>query len=109
MTGNATVNIVLYLLGLFGMGGMVVYFISRKINKSDANREKMEKARIDAEIINSEGLCVTGSLARATAMDVYNESENPEIKREIERYDIWSAQRAAFIDRQATEFRHGEA
>jgi hypothetical protein len=109
MTGSTVANTILNLLGLFGMSGLVIFFISRKINKSDAKREKMEKARIDAEIMSSEGLCITGSLARATAMDVYSENENPDLKREIDRYDVWSAKRAAFIDLQATEFRHGSA
>lgn len=109
MTGNTTVNIILYMLGLFGMGGMVVFFISRKVDKSDAKRAEMEKARLESDILSSEGLSAVGCLARATAIAVRDGKTNGETKHALETYELWSAKRAAFIERQAAEYRRAEA
>ena len=109
MTGNTTLNLILYLLGLFGMGGMVVFFISRKVDSSDARREAFEKAKLEADIIANEGLCAVGGLARATAIAVRDGKTNGETKHALETYEVWSTRRAAFIERQAAEWRRGEA
>lgn len=109
MTENATINIILYLIGLFGSGGLVVFFISHKINKSDAQRDKIEKARLESDILANEGLCAVGGLARATAIAVRDGKTNGETKNALETYEAWSAKRAAFIERQAAEYRRAEA
>lgn len=109
MTSNATVNVILYLLGLFGFGGVIVLFISRMFAKSDARREAIERARLEADIIVNEGLCAVGGLAKATAIAVRDGKTNGETKDALKVYDSWSSRRAAFIERQAAEWRRGEA
>lgn len=108
MTSNATINVILYLLGLLGLGGFIVLCISRMFAKSDARRDAIEKARLEADIIVNEGLCAVGGLARATAIAVRDGKTNGETKHALETYDIWSTRRAAFIERQAAEWRRGE-
>lgn len=113
MTGNATLNIVLYLLGLCGFGGIiagiVVKSFNRRMDKSDARRDELDKARLEADIIVNEGLCAVGGLARATAIAVRDGKTNGETKHALENYEVWSTRRAAFIERQAAEWRRGEA
>lgn len=113
MTGNATLNIVLYLLGFCGFGGIVAGIVvksfNRRMDKSDARRDAIEKARLEADIIVNEGLCAVGGLARATAIAVRDGKTNGETKDALKTYDVWSTRRAAFIERQAAEWRRGEA
>lgn len=112
MTGNATLNIVLYLFGLLGCGGIiagiVVKAFNRRMDKSDARRDELDKARLEADIIASEGLCYVGGLARATAIAVRDGKTNGETKRALEQYEVWSTKRAAFMERQAAERLRGE-
>jgi len=113
MTSNATINVILYLLGLFGFGGIVAGIVvksfNRRMDKSDERRDAIEKARLEADIIASEGLCYVGGLARATAIAVRDGKTNGETKRALEQYEVWSTKRAAFMERQAAERLRGEA
>lgn len=113
MTGNPTLDIILYLFGLLGMGGVVsgivVKSVNRRIDRSDERREALERARLEADILNGDGLCCVGSLAEATAIAVRDGKTNGETKRALEEYKLWRGRREAFIQRQAAEHLRGEA
>lgn len=113
MTGITVLDFILYMAGVLGFGGIVsgivVRAVNKRIDKSDARRDAIEKARLEADIIVNEGLCAVGGLARATAIAVRDGKTNGETKHALETYEVWSARRAAFIERQAAEWRRGEA
>lgn len=113
MTGNPLLDVFLYLLGMFGIGGIVsgivVKAVNRRIDRSDERREALERARIEADILNGEGLCCVGSLAEATAIAFRDGKTNGETKRALEEYKVWRGKRAEFIERQASQHLRGEA
>ena len=112
MFENEALNAVLYLLGLFGFGGIIAGIVvknfNRRMDKSDARRDELDKARLEADIIASEGLCAVGTLARATAIAVRDGKTNGETNHALETYELWSTKRAAFMERQAAERLRGE-
>lgn len=109
MTTAQIIDYLIKLCGLLGVGGMIVFLITRKINKSDERREALERARLESDIINSDGLCCLGNLAEATAIAVRDGKTNGETKHALDEYKMWRGRRESFIQRQAAEHLRGEA